>query len=91
MAIGASKLNEEKVEIIKELLKAGNNTHQQIADIFGVSRTHISHINQGRRWNDDNKSFAMKSNDFREYYNPYKPKNITKVTITYDDGRKVDL
>ena len=50
MASGASKLNEEKVELIKQLLNTGDFTHQQIGDLFGVSREHITHINTGYRW-----------------------------------------
>lgn len=65
--IGASKLDENKVEIIRDLLVMGV-THQQIADMFGVSREHITAISNGRRWNDETKSFRMKSsNDFRDF------------------------
>ena len=72
--IGAWKLNEDDVKIIKDLLKQGK-THQSIADLFGVSREHITKINQGHRWNETERSFEMKeqrqgpkrSNDFREF------------------------
>jgi len=50
MASGATKLNEEKVEMIKQLLNTGDFTHQQIADLYGVSRELITHINRGYRW-----------------------------------------
>ncbi len=73
--IGSSgKLTQEKAEIIKQLLSTGDWTHQQIADFFGVSRTMVTKINGGQRWNDEIRSFEMrdnqrpkKSNDFREF------------------------
>lgn len=93
--IGAWKLNEEKVGIIKDLLNTGDFTHQQIADLFGVSREHITKINQGQRWNDDNKSFRMKtSNDYRQFTDTPQTRNKLKVrsiTITLEDGRELDL
>jgi len=58
--IGAHKLNIEKVRIIKDLLEIGEYTHQQIADLFGVSRTLITHINTNKRWDFNNHSFIMK-------------------------------
>jgi len=58
--IGAHKLDFEKVRIIKDLLEMGEYTHQQIANLFGVSRTLITHINNNRRWDVDNHSFIMK-------------------------------
>lgn len=95
--IGAWKLNEEKVGIIKDLLNTGDYTHQQIADLFGVSREHITKINQGQRWNDDIKSFRMKTgNDFREFT----PKNnnvrrtemeIQSIIIKLKDGTELEL
>jgi len=87
MSVGASKLNEEKAEIIKNLLKMGDHTHQQIADLFGVSREMITSINNGRRWNDDIKSFVMKSNDLRDFGKS----SISSITITYEDGREMVL
>ena len=94
MAIGASKLNEEKVGIIRDLLNAGDFTHQQIADLFEVSREMITHIKNGRRWNDDIKSFVMKSNDLRDFGDPLMNSNnngIESITITYKDGREMVL
>ena len=95
--IGAWKLNEEKVVIIKELLDMGDYTHQQIADLFGVSREHITKINQGQRWNDEIKSFRMKTgNDFRDFT----PKNnnvrrtemeIQSIIIKLKDGTELEL
>jgi hypothetical protein len=91
MSVGASKLNEEKADIIKNLLKMGDYTHQQIADLFGVSREMITSINNGRRWNDDIKSFVMKSNDLRDFGRPKKDKQIDYITIHYNDGTELDL
>lgn len=90
MAIGASKLNEQKVEIIKELLQSGDYTHKQIADFFGVSRGHITAINNGIRWNDENKSFIMKSNDYRDFGVRH-DKVIEGIRILYSDGTELDL
>jgi len=81
--IGASKLNEEKVEIIKDLLKLGNNTHQQIADLFGVSRILITHINNGRRWNEDIREYQLKT--------PAKDKRVKNIIVFYDDGTYEEL
>lgn len=88
--IGASKLNPRKAEIIKDLLQLKEFSHQQIADLFGVSRVLITAINNGRRWNIPEHSFEMKeetpkSNDFREFSNPYKPqgRNMTEFEIEY--------
>lgn len=68
--IGSWKLTQNDVDVIKLLLKNGNHTHQQISDLFGVSREHITKINMGQRWNDDTRSFKMKekkSNDYRQF------------------------
>ena len=90
MAIGATKLNEEKVEIIKELLDTGDYTHQKIADLFGVSRGMITAINNGVRWNEEEKSFVMKSsNQFRDFGKV--DKHITSITINYNDGTELVL
>lgn len=95
MAIGASKLNEQKVEIIRDLLNTGDYTHQQIADIFEVSREHITAINQGRRWNSETKSYVMKtSNDYRQFTNPRPSRNkvkVSKITITLTDGTELEF
>lgn len=58
--IGASKLTEENVIEIKRLFRETDLNNQQIADMFGVSRPHISHIRTGRKWNDNTRSFTMK-------------------------------
>ncbi len=70
--IGAHKLNEDDIKIIKDLLDLGK-THQSISNIFDVSREHITKIANGQRWNDKQRSFIMKdnkpvrSNDYREF------------------------
>lgn len=84
--IGAYKLTEERAEVIKALLKGGEHTHQQIADLaqdlwgISISRELVTSINKGRRWNDDIRSFEMRDgemvkkpktgNDFREFGPP---------------------
>lgn len=95
MAIGASKLNEDKVGIIRDLLETGDYTHQQIADFFEVSRELITAIKNGRRWNEDTKSFIMKtSNDYREFTPTRKTRDNMKVrsiTLTLEDGRELEF
>lgn len=82
--IGAYKLTEEKVSIIKDLINTGEFTHQQIADIFNVSRPHINKIANGKRWNEDNRSFKMKTaNDFREFNDSNLP--IKSVELESND------
>jgi DNA invertase Pin-like site-specific DNA recombinase len=46
---GRSKLTEQEVVAIKELLKLGF-TQRQIAKMFGVWSSTISYINQGKIW-----------------------------------------
>ena len=89
MAIGASKLTEDDVKIIKDLLSRGM-THRTIGEIFGVSRQLITSINNGKRWNEETKSFIMKrSNDYRQFTD--QPKTIKSITIRYNDGTELDL
>lgn len=45
-----SKLTEDEVSEIKKMLKLGENTHQQISEIYGVSRQTVTYINNGKRW-----------------------------------------
>ena len=47
---GMAKLNEDKVREIKHLLAACELTQQKIADTYGVSRSLIRGISQGKRW-----------------------------------------
>ena len=92
MAIGASKLNEEKVDIIKKLLNEGNHTHKEIADFFGVGRTTVTKINLGQRWNPEVKSFIMKSDKlYREFTSNHKPIAINRITIELSNGQRFDL
>ena len=71
--VGAHKLNEQKVEEIRELLKTTKLTNKQIADKYGVSQPHISFIKNGKRWNPDTRSFVSKKEiermvpEFNEY------------------------
>jgi len=45
-----SKLSEEQVKEIKQLLNNGNLTQKEIAEKFGVVRQHISKIKNGKIW-----------------------------------------
>ena len=47
---GSNKLTEDSVREIKSLHKIGKNTHKQIANLFGVSRSLISKILSGQCW-----------------------------------------
>lgn len=88
--IGSSKLNEDKVEIIKELLDMGDYTHKQIGDFFGVSREMITKINMGHRWNENNRKYEVKrSNDFRQFTEPKKTNYGIKITLP--DGTELEL
>jgi len=98
---GASKLTEEKAEIIKKLLNTGDYTHKQIADFFNVSRVMITLINTGYRWNEDRRKYVLKSiveppttNDcYNDDINPYgdKDKSIKSIKITYKNGTEMEL
>lgn len=61
--IGAHKLNEGDVKEIKHLFKTTKLNNVEIARKFNVSREHISCIRRGKRWNDDIRSFVMKSGE----------------------------
>ena len=100
---GASKLDQDKVDTIKDLLEMGTFTHQKIADLFGVSRELITAIKNGRRWNPDNWGFVMKeetetkpketqlkpktSNDFREFT----PTRHIEVGVIQSENEGLDL
>lgn len=58
--IGSSKLNDEQVQQIKRLFETTNLTDESIGEMYNVSRGHINHIRNGRRWNVDERSFLMK-------------------------------
>lgn len=47
---GAAKLTEEKVYEIKKLLQLGIHTHQQIADMYDISKSTIGGISSNRKW-----------------------------------------
>lgn len=73
--VGASKLNEKQVEEIKNHLKEGKLLHKEIAELYKVSRTHITLIKNGKRWNPQERSFVSKKEiqgfvpEFNEYLN----------------------
>ena len=48
---GMTKLSEQNVIEIKELLQAGMK-HREIAEKFGIARTMVTKINNGQRWKD---------------------------------------
>ncbi len=45
------KLSHEDVREIKRLLSEGNSSRQEIAQRFGITKTYLSHIRNGRSWN----------------------------------------
>jgi predicted XRE-type DNA-binding protein len=45
------KLDKNDVELIKDLIDNTDLLHREIAEIFGVSRGHITKIKNKRRWN----------------------------------------
>jgi hypothetical protein len=45
-----SKLTEDDVKKIKELLSYKDLTHKEISEIFGVDQSTVSNINTGRTW-----------------------------------------
>jgi len=58
--IGAHKLNEIDVAVIKYLFERTDANDTTIGNLFGVSRPHIWKIRNGERWNEETKSFFMK-------------------------------
>ena len=91
-SIGASKLDEKKVEIIKSMLDTGDYTHREIAEFFNVGRTTITKINLGQRWNPEVKSFIMKSDKlYRDFSSNHKPVVINRITIELSNGQRFDL
>ena len=44
------KLDKHDVKNIRELLDKNIHTHQEIADMFGVTRGHITKIKNKKRW-----------------------------------------
>jgi predicted XRE-type DNA-binding protein len=45
------KLDKNDVELIKDLIKNTDLYHREIAELFGVSRGHITKIKNNKRWN----------------------------------------
>jgi len=60
VVIGAHKLTQEMVLEIKELFLTTKYSDGKIGKMYGVSREHINKIRNGRRWNEDTRSFIMK-------------------------------
>jgi hypothetical protein len=58
--IGASKLDEQKVQEIKRLFATTMLCDGDIAEMYGVSREMINQIRSGKKWNDEKRSFVMK-------------------------------
>lgn len=57
---GASKLTEEQVWEIKDLFKNPQLKDKNIAEMYNVSRIHINHIRNGRRWNTSTRSYVSR-------------------------------
>jgi hypothetical protein len=64
--VGASKLNEQQVQEIKRLFATTMLCDEDIADMYGVSRPFINLIRNGKRWNEEERSFVMKD-DIKRY------------------------
>jgi len=80
--IGASKLTEENVAEIRSLFAHTTMTDTEIGNKFGVSRIHINQIRNGRRWNEETRSFLMKGakgSDTREVLGEPAPYFSVKV------------
>lgn len=78
--VGASKLTKEKVEEIRKLFQSGlSDTY--IAEKYGVSRIHINHIRNGKKWNTRKNSFLMKDQITDEYL----PQNYIIVSVIKDN------
>ena len=88
------KLTQDRAEVIKSLLIAGEHTHQQIADLakemwgISISRELVTKINLGMRWNPHQRSFEMKNNkpktgnDFRQFTTSPTERKFTEEDIT---------
>lgn len=48
--MGRTKLTPPQVEVIKYLLKNKNMNQTDIGNLFNISRSQITHINTGVRW-----------------------------------------
>lgn len=45
-----AKLSEDDLKSVRELLKKGDKTHNQIAEMFGIARSTITNISNGKRY-----------------------------------------
>lgn len=71
--IGASKLKDHQVQEIKRLFATTMLCDGDIGEMYGVSRELINLIRNGKRWNDEERSFTMKD-EIKRY-----TKTITKI------------
>ena len=58
--MGRQKLTDERVELIKFLLKSRTFKQAEIAEYMGVQRPCISKIHMGQRWNNINTPDEMR-------------------------------
>jgi len=49
--MGQIKLDKDDIELIKDLIENTDLYHREIAEMFGVSRGHITKIKNKKRWN----------------------------------------
>jgi len=49
--MGQVKLDQTDVELIKDLIENTDLYHREIAEMFGVTRGHITKIKNKKRWN----------------------------------------
>jgi len=61
------KLDRYDVEKIKFLLKLSNLTHKEIADMFGVTRGHVTKIKNSKRWKNDYREKNNEEETGREF------------------------
>ena len=90
--VGTNKLDEKKVQIIRDLLNTGEFSHKQIGDLFNVSRSTITSINTNRRWNEELRSFVMKEGKvYREMLNKQDHVTINRILIELSNGERFEL
>jgi hypothetical protein len=77
--VGASKLKDIDVFVIKYLFERSDAKDETIAKLFGVSRTHIWKIRNGERWNDESKLFQMKSQFIKKDMNTIIEEKIYEI------------
>ena len=71
-----------------ELAQMNEWSIQEIADFFGVSRAMIYLVVDNKRWNEEARSFEMKtSNSYREFTSTNKPTRMTTQQINQIQDR----